>query len=300
MYKDIWQAIPRKAFWLGLSVLAVLLIAEIAGTALIPTTRKLVIDSLMAYNWNFFVIAVGMSLGNSLVLSGAQSLKLWSTYRVAFIIREAATKFLLFKWAKVGWHSNISTPAGRINDDIRLATEQLLGTSVEVVISVVIVLSLLVSILKWPFLAAAAVVYSVASISIAGLFKSKMISIKDDLLSAEAAQRQVLTRLTPFQTDLNLDGLWFALKHQYRRCIDINRNYRMFNAIQSAIMYSLPFMIMAPGYFAHHYTLGEVTQGTLTFDLLVLNSTIWVQLYPQIIEAQTSLKRVKEMYQDVN
>ncbi len=299
IYKAFWDKLPKHKVVIGLIPLLLIIVLEIGTTSLIPYTRKTVVDSLVAYDYSAFVFFVALAFGNSLILSGAQALKEWTGNRLAFLGREALMKTIKKPWINRDGKTNLSNPCARLNDDTRLATEVALKVFVEVLISLVIVISLLFSIIKWPMLLGIAVVYSAVSILIAALFREPMTNKKYTLLDAEGAHRVSLTRISMQQGDYTSKSRWEVLRIKYAEYIGIVRNYKLFHAIQTAAMYSIPFIVMAPEYFAKNATIGDIMQGTLTFDLLVLNATIWVVLYPQIIESRTAFLRVEEFYKEV-
>lgn len=297
---DFIAGLPRKAL-IGFGITLLIIISvEIFTTSMIPYTRKIVIDALVLVSWNTFLLSVLLAFANSVTLNAAQSLKTWTSQRIALMLRESLMNTMIEDWTKMEHRVFIPNPCSRLNDDVRLSTETLLVNSIEILISVCIVLGLLMSILKWPLLFISAVVYSSLSILIAMLFKKRMTKSKYDSLGAEGVHRVLLTRISFGDIDENRMDKWYDVKSTFIKWVAVTRNYKMFNAVQAAIMYSLPFLIMAPDFFAHKISLGDVTQGTLTFDLLVLNATIWVQLYPVIIDAQAALLRVKELYNDVH
>ena len=295
-----YARLSGKRVVLLLLPLLVIIGLEITTTSLIPYTRKLVIDSLTLMDWNGFLLATFCALSNSMVLNGVQSLKTWMGQKLAFVAREALMKTIKKDWINRDGKTKLTNPCARLNDDARIATEEAISVGVEVIISVCIVLSLLISIVKWPTLLITAIIYSIISISVAALFRKPMIEKQYLLSNAEGQHRRALTRISWQQGDFTSKGRWETLRKAYSEYIRICRNYRFFNAFQNALMFTLPFWIMAPAFFAHTITLGDVTQGTLTFDLLVINSTIWVQLYPTITGVQTAFLRVKEMYEEVH
>lgn len=295
-----WAKInKRTAFWLAVP-LVLIVVAEITTTALIPQARKIIIDSLEAFDHSWFLIAALIAFTNSLILIGAQGMKEWTSQKLSFLGREALMKTIKKKWIQNDGRTNLSNPCARLNDDSRMATELALKVGVEVLISTSIVVALLFTIIKWPLLLGAAVMYSGLSIMIATLFRRPMINSRYQLSNTEGQHRIALTKISMQQGDYTSKSRWIALKESYHAYIAICRNYKLFNAGQSALMFTLPFLIMAPDFFAHRISLGDIVQGTTTFDLLVLNATIWVQLYPAITEAQTAFIRVKEFYDETN
>ncbi len=301
IYKAFWERTNgRQLAWQMLPLLIIIII-EIGTTSLIPYTRKLVIDGLTDYNWIAFLWATSFTLTNSFLLVGAQGFKEWSGQLMSFSLRESLMKTVKKTWIqKKDGHTKVTNPCARLNDDAMLATTKAVKVIMEVIISVCIVLSLLYSIVKWPMLLVAAIIYSGLSILLATVFRKPMIDKNYVYSNAEGHHRIALTKISIQQGDFTSGVRWEELRDAFKKYIAICRNYRLFNAIQSAIMFTLPFWILAPSYFAQDITLGDVTQGVLTFDLLVINSTIWVQLYPEITAVQTAFIRVHEFYKDVH
>jgi ABC-type uncharacterized transport system fused permease/ATPase subunit len=299
IFNTLWGRLSKKSLVLAALPLLLVIVVEIATTSLIPYARKIVIDSLTAMDWKFFLLSAGFAFGNSLALIGAQGMKEWLGQRLAFIVREMLIKVVKKPWIAAGAKSGVSNECARLNDDSKVATEGAIRVSIEVLISVCIVLALLTTILKWPLLFFAAIIYSGLSVTVAMLFRSPMINSQYSLSDAESQHRLSLTLIANQAGDFTSKAKWEVVKGAYTRFINVCRNYKMFNALQSAAMYTIPFLIMAPAYFRKELTLGEVMQGTLTFDLLVLNATIWVTLYPPIMAAQTAWIRLKEMYDAV-
>lgn len=289
----------KTVLFIGLPLVLIIFL-EITTTSLIPYTRKLIIDSLSAFDWNWFLVAAGLGFMNSLTLIGAQGLKEWTSQKLSFVGREALMKTIKKRWINKNGHSALTNPCARLNDDCKTATELALKVTVEVIISFAIVCGLLFTVWKWPLLFWSAIAYSAVSIGLAMIFRKPMITKRYDLSNTEGQHRIALTKISMQQGDHTSKVRWLNLKESYLSYIALCKNYKLFHAAQSAMMFTLPFLIMAPDFFAHKVSLGDIVQGTTTFDLLVLNATVWVTLYPAITEAQTAYIRVKELYNEVN
>lgn len=300
IYKDFVGHLPRKKLLIWAVPLLLVVGTEITTTALIPYSRKLVMDSLVELNWHSFVICIGLSFLNYAFLSGAQGVKTWLSGKVSFLGRKALMETVKDHWVARDGTTTVSNPDARLNDDSRIATEMGLQVTRELFISAIIVVSLITTIIKWPILLIAAIAYSTISILLASLFKNPMTRAKYNLSDSEGRHRLSLSKIYLKQNDQTSADRWVDLETAYHRYIDTNRNYTLFNALQTALMITVPFLIMAPDLFAGKVTLGDVTQGTLTFDLLVINAAIWVNMYPIVIEARTALIRVKEFYNEIH
>ena len=296
--KAFWERIDKKSLLYRSIPLAIILGLEIATTSFLPYTKKTVMDSLIGMDWDSFLWFLAISFFNMLILLTVQGFKGWICQKLAFLGRETLMDIVKEPWIKKKGKTDLSTPDVRLNDDTAIATEIGLRVFIEVVISVTIVASLLFTILKWPLLFWSAIIYSGASILMAILFKTPMITKRYILSDEEGKHRTELAAIQDKQ--VYRTERWSNLRDAYNKYILISRNYSLFHAGQTAILYSVPFLLMAPDLFAHKITVGDIVQGTLTFDLLVINATIWVSLYPSIIAARTAFLRVKEMYDETN
>lgn len=298
-----------QAFWLKLDKVAALkasifffivIAIEIAGTVYLPYTRKPIFDSLEKYNYAAFISSLLLMFYTYLTLNGAQGFKTWLGQRMSFIFRDALMKTIKKRWIKNGAQTKVSTPCSRLNDDVRTSTEIAVIVFTELFISMMIVLGLIVGMLGQPFLLGSALAYSAISIGLAVLFRRPIVSRRVALLNAEGTHRLALTKVSIGQGDYSSKSRWIELRLAFGRHIAMLRNYKLFSAAQTAVMLSVPFLLLVPDYFKHLITLGDVMQGVLSFDLLVLNAAIWVTLYPQVTEAQAAMIRVRELFDDVH
>jgi ABC-type uncharacterized transport system fused permease/ATPase subunit len=299
LYKLIYKNLGLKhLIWVGLP-LALVLVLEIITTSCIPYTRKIVIDSLSSHSWAIFLGAAGISFLNLFLLTGSQGFKEWLGQRLSLSLREQMTTILKLPFKERKGQTVVANPYTRINDDTKLATEGLIKVIVECVISGSIVIGLLFTLIHQPMLLIVSILYSAVAMMASLFFRKPMITRNNNLKTAEADHRTSLTSIYHGNTDTDSDSFWVIVKETYTKYIRICRNYKIFNAFQSSLMYTIPFLIMAPDFFAGTVTIGDILQGTATFDLIVINATILVQLYPMVMDVQTSQLRVKELFTDL-
>lgn len=290
---DYKKAMPYIIF------LVVCVVSEIVATIMIPSSRKPVYDALEKTQVIAFYWGLGLYIGVYLWLSISQGLKTWLAHKVALFAREALMHSILPQWVARGAKADVTNPDSRLNDDIRVATDGLGAVSVELIISGSIVIGLMFQMMDQPFLLLAAMVYSGISVGLATFFNKSMVRTRYNNLNAEGEHRTALTKLSIGHDDTGRSDMWEAIKDTYTQYIAVLRNYKYFSALQTALMIGAPFLILAPSYFSHQITLGDMIKGITEFDLVVVNAAIWVQLYPQIMDIRTALLRVKEMYIDV-
>ena len=60
----------------------------------------------------------------------------------------------------------------------------------------------------------------------------------------------------------------------------------------------IPYALLVPMYFADSIGFGEVMKGVSQFDLLVINATILIIMYPKVTKALASYERIQEFYND--
>ena len=299
----------QQAFWARMPLLLVLpyvlalgvgVVIEILATVYLPAARKPLYDSLEAYNQYQFFMATGMYCGVYLVLGTVQGFKTWLAQKIALLGREALMKTITKTWIKSGAKTKVTNPDSRINDDVRVATDGALTVGIELTISSFIVVGLTIGMMGQPLLLISALIYSLVSVGLALFFRSPLVNSRYSHLDAEGEHRAALTMISVGQGDYTSKDKWETIKVTFTQYINVLRNYKYFGAMQTAIMIGAPFFILAPEYFNHQITLGDVMKGVSAFDLLVINAAVWVQLYPQITDIQTAFIRVKEFYYDIH
>jgi ABC-type uncharacterized transport system fused permease/ATPase subunit len=298
IYSSFWLKLDKKSALKAALFFLVVIAVEIAATIYLPNTKKPIFDSLEKFDYAAFMSSLFTMFYIYVALYAAQGLKSWLGARLAFICRDALMKTIKKQWALTG--TTITQSCTRLNDDVRVSTEVAMCVFVEVFISAIIVIGLIIGMLGQPLLLVSGLVYATVSVGLALLFRNPIVSRKVALLNAEGAHRLALTKVSSGHGDYTSKERWQELREAFVRNISMLMRYRLFSAIQMSVMLSVPFLLLVPDYFSHSITLGDVMQGVLSFDLLVLNAAIWVTLYPQVTEAQAAMIRVNELYKDVH
>lgn len=299
LVKDLFRRVNKRAIAFPVLMLLIVVVTEIVSTTYLPEARKPLYDALGNFDHALFIYGLLLYCGVYFLLTSAQGVKTWIEQKIALQVREALMKTIKKDWVHRGSSPSLLNPCSRLNDDAKAAAEGAITVGVELFISAFIVIGLIVGMTSQPKLLVAALIYSAISIGLALFFRRPLMASRYNNLTAEGQHRISLTLISVGQGDFTSKSKWQNVKETYTSYIGVMRNYKYFGALQTAILIGAPFLIMAPEFFAHAVTLGDVMKGVSAFDLLVVNAAVWVQLYPSITDVQVGFKRVNEMYQDV-
>lgn len=302
IYKSFLSKLNKRSFIIGLALLLIAIVAEIGLTIYLPNSRKPIYDALSEHSQSGFYLGLQLLFVVHVFLLMSQSLKTWLGQRLSFIARDALMHTTLDTWIEKGSAEELTVPGSRLVDDVRVATETSIVVGSEVLISSCISVGLVLSMWGNTKLLIAAMLYSLISVGLAAAFRKPLVSRRYAHLDMEGENRNLLTQKAlgqELQTS-HLKTAWMSLRTAYRRYIRMSQYYRLFSAVQNSLTIIVPFLILAGEYFSGSLSLGDVMQQTLAFDLLVLNASILVTLYPQITDAQTAILRVKELYDHVH
>ncbi len=284
---------------LSLGLFVLILFIEVGLTVAIPNWRGYFYGlieakqvALVANGCWLFVGLIG-----SLVL--IQSLKGWLKAKIGLGLRSVVTDILLLKWNKSNElvRNKLSFPDQRINEDAKLCTVLSLGIVSECLISGLIVIYLVIS-MENLLLLAAAFAYIVIFIALSMLFKKPLVGADIDLQVAEADQRFTLSKmvLSPDEAQ-DLTSKFKVITHTYTRYIRLLLGYNLFNGLQNGLSVLVPFLILLPMYFTGDINFGILMRDVAAFELIVLNATILLNLYSQLITMFASWHRVKTFYE---
>ena len=155
----------------------------------------------------------------------------------------------------------------------------------ELIISGGIVIGLLAQNYDKPMLMGASVAYSVLTLLIAKFFNRPLTRAQHEIQSAEGKYRDNMglwakggeyTGKTDFRTFIS----------KYYLLIRTNLNYTLFMSGQSTIANLAPYILIGPLYFASKITLGDFMAQVSIFELLVINLTVFRNLYPELAVAR--------------
>lgn len=274
-----------KTLIISLAILGLIILLEVALTIGIPYVKAVFFDSLTQKVMNSLLIGISCYGSVILAISAVQGIKTYVCHRTGLLIRMQLVNYLTSKLPS----TTVTVPCARINEDTRIATDIAIQVLVEIIISAMIVIGLLITMATTPLLLASAVIYSVIAIVVALAFRRPLIDTKYKLQTNEGLHRKALVELDkPHKAFIGvitsyLDYIWVLCK------------FTLYSRIQNGVASIIPLLILAPLFISGGIDLGQLMGSAASFELMVINFTILVQLYGQVTEAQTSIIRLKEM-----
>jgi putative ATP-binding cassette transporter len=294
MLKEVLKNIPKR-YTIGLVVLLLGLIAlEVAMTCAIPLWRDYFYDILQLKLADQFHTSLTYFLLLMTGLGLAQGLKAWVGQLISFEVRKSATDLLFSKWSKAPKASTNYTQA--MTESLRNSTELYLEIVVEIIISLSIVVVLIFASLHQPLIIVAALIYTAVASLAAMLFNKPLVRSDKDWQSEEGAFRESLVELANKNSKARpLDSLVNVVRSYYVY-IRIVMYFTLFTRMKSTIASLIPYMLLAGSFFTGAITLGDFMAGVAAFELLVINATILLILYPKLTKARASYQISQEFY----
>jgi putative ATP-binding cassette transporter len=297
MLKAIWTKVDKKsiAFW-G-TALGLALATEIVLTCLIPMWKEMFGDMLAKKDLVGFQHSLGYYFILTFGFGVAQGLKTWLARKLAFIIRTAGSKILLKSWIQSKKKlKNYSQP---MTDSMQIWTELSLANFVEIAISASIIVGLVIANLNSHLILIAALVYTLILSAAAMFFNKPLITSDMHRQEAEGIYRESISAIAHDQGDFTSKLKFKNLYFIYGRYIAIQMYFTLFSRVKGALGMLVPYIVLAPLYFSGDMSLGGYMAGAATFELIVLNSTILLEIYPQYTKMKAGYKISKEFYDEV-
>ena len=297
MIKDLLKKAPRKTL-IGLgTLLFAIVVAEIVLTTVIPEWRKYFFDILEKKQAGLFVHSLVLFTLMSLSLGAAQGLKNWISGKLSFVLREAGTKISFRSWVE---SSRTAPHSGQaLTGAMSQATSLYLDMAMEIFISASIVVMLIFANLNNPVLLASSLVYTVAASLLAVFFNKPLITSDVDWQKAEGSFRDMVTEVSLGHDPYTFKKRLLHVASTYYRYIKINMYFTLFSRVKGAAANLIPYVLFGTAYFNGSISLGHFMAFAGTFELIVINSTIVLLLYPNLTKARASYKIVKDFYTEV-
>ena len=282
-----------KARLIAWSALLILIIAaEIALTVAIPEWRN--------FFYNILELKAVDQFASSLILFGAlmagmglvQGFKTWTAQTLSFILREAQTKTMFRKWV----HGDRTAPnyTQAMTEAVRNSTELYLEILVEIIISAAIVAALILANLHNPLILISSIAYTLAVSVVAMLFNKPLTTQDSEWQKSEGEFRENLTNIVNGKEDFSYSSKWARLASAYKSYIMVLMNFTLFTRVKGSVSTLVPYVLLASSYFAGAITLGGFMAGVATFELIVVNATIVMMLYPKLTKARASRQIIED------
>lgn len=296
MIKAIYERLPKLRLSLMLTSLVALIVLEVTMTCLIPTWREYFYNILQNKNQVEFITALVYFFVLMLGLGVAQGLKVWAGQLMAVEIRTMATKVLFKPWVKGGAVVKNYTQA--MTEAIRNVTELAIEITAECVISLAIVVILIVQSLHNAPIVIASIVYTLVASGAAALFNRPLTLRDKESQEAEGRLRESFSDIANGNGDYSYKTKLASVIDRYYAYIKITMWFTLFTRVKSSVSSLVPYLLLAGPFFAGTISLGDFMGGAAVFDLIVINSTILILLYPKITKAKASYQLAKEFYLD--
>lgn len=297
VFKQAWNKSSKetkKSVIVGFGLLSVLIALEVYATYLIPEWRKFFYNVIENKDKNslstalmYFVI-----LMSALIIT--QSLKQYIGRTTALNIRTSLTKHLLKGWVKGGELDRVDNPSQRINQDCQIATDSAIKVWIEVIISSALVIMLIFQSRHDILIVSSSIIYTLVISLAAVLFKKPLINTEILVQKAEADHRQSLSKISLGLGDFTAKESYDNVLTSVKKYLKTLLGYNIFSATQNQMSILVPWAILSIPYFNGDIKLGEFMGGVAIFELIVINSTILVSLFPDVTRAQASWVRIKE------
>jgi len=299
--KDISKNTSRSELMFWGILLSVVLGIEIIATVLIPVWRGYFFDGVEAKNYAIFINGLWLFVALMGMFTLVQGVKYYLAQRLAFIWRKGITKTLKTKWdslIKVKYDYN--NPDQRISEDAKYMSESAIEVTIEVVISASIIIGLISQMWGDWMLLGLSLLYTVLATGVAMLFHRPLVNREKNWESAEADFRFSLAQIRHKGEKKCTKNLFNQIQVVYYDRIKMLMGFTLVSKAKSYLMNLVPYLILIPMYFASEITFGEVMKGISQFDLLVINATILIIMYPKVVKALAAYERVKEFYEGLD
>jgi putative ATP-binding cassette transporter len=297
----VYRKMNKKHFFSLMTLLIVIVTVEIIATQAIPHVREVFYSALDKRDIDGFHQGLWLfvALYGTFILS--QGFKLGVARRAALLVRETMSKVLLKAWVRTQEQlDNIDNPDQRIAEDVRLATDTFIKVGLEFFISAVLVLILLIQASGNPNIAVAAVLYTVGVSILAARFRRPLIAADISLQHREADYRLSLVKLSLKQGDFSAKHNLTRVVESVKRQLGLLTGFNIFSAAQNSVSVFVPWLLLAPSLFAGTLSFGEFMANTALFELIVVNSTIAITLYPEVTKTESAWIRIQTFFDTVS
>jgi ABC-type uncharacterized transport system fused permease/ATPase subunit len=295
MLREIYNVSNKPKLIMMLTAVITLLVIEIALTTIIPTWRGYFFEALK--NKDIAKFNSGMFYFAALMLSmgAVTGIKHFTSQMLALQIRIPTSKLILDAWMNHKDRIKVNFSQAQ-TDSIRQAAENYIYTIRECFISLFIVLGLIYLNRHDHTVLLCAGVYTIAVTLLATLFNKPMTIYNKVWQQKEGVYRESLGNLAIGKQDKTYIDKFKDVCKSYYHYTTINMVYSLFGSVKGSLMTLIPYVILSKGYFTGQYSFGEFMATVSTFELIVVNSTIFTIIFPEFTKARASYAIVKEFY----
>jgi len=298
MLKEIINKLDKRTTVLMAVILCAIVIAEITLTCIIPVWKEYFFDVLQNKQIDKFSLAVTLFLLLTLSLGCAQGTKAWVSQKLSLLIRSAGNKVLLKKWVYSDREQkNYTQP---ITEALKNWTEYFIYTVVEVIISASIIIGLVLANLNSPLILWGSLVYTIIITAVATVFNKPLVNSDATYQSSEGIYRESISDIKNGNGDYTAKQKYLDVVANYSRYIKVTMYFTLFSRLKNSTASVVPFILLSTSYFSGAISLGDFMAGVATFELIVVNSTILLEIYPKYTKMLASYNLSKGFYESLN
>lgn len=294
MITKIHKKLNKRSFYSTLSVLLLVIISEIFLTCYIPEWRNGFYTIMKEKHQELFLGAITSFFLLYTGLGIAQGVKVWVGQLVSFQARVAMSKITLKRAVKHESMSSLPAYSQAMTQAIQNSTELYLRVLVEIVISAAIVLGLIVVNLDQPIILSVAFLYTVGASLIAYLFQKPLTVTDKAWQETESHYREAIVTIANGKGDYTAKSKFLKLMGAYYHYIRTQMYFQLMSRLKGAIGSIIPYFLLGTAYFRGDMDFGQFMAGIATFELIVINATIFIIMYPDYVKAKASQLIVKE------
>lgn len=294
MITKIHKKLNKRSFYSTLSVLLLVIISEIFLTCYIPEWRNGFYTIMKDKHQELFLGAITSFFLLYTGLGIAQGVKVWVGQLVSFQARVAMSKITLKRAVKHESMSSLPAYSQAMTQAIQNSTELYLRVLVEIVISAAIVLGLIVVNLDQPIILSVAFLYTIGASLIAYLFQKPLTVTDKAWQETESHYREAIVTIANGKGDYTAKSKFLKLIGAYYHYIRTQMYFQLMSRLKGAIGSIIPYFLLGAAYFRGDMDFGQFMAGIATFELIVINATIFIIMYPDYVKAKASQLIVKE------
>lgn len=299
MFNTVLEKLPKTQFILAASALLFIVVAEIALTCYIPEWREGFYNIMKNKVGSQFLPAIGVFFTLYTSLGFVQGIKVWVGQQVSFYVRTALSKLTLKSFVRSSKQGRVPAYSQAMTGAIQNSTELFLKVLVEIVISASIVISLFIINLDQPIILGVAFVYTLGATLIAWLFQKPLMTTDKEWQETESTYREAIVTIANGKGDFTAKEKFMQLSKAYYRYIRTQMYFQLMSRVKGSLGSIIPYFLLGTAYFNDQLDFGQFMAGIATFELIVINATIFIVMYPDYIKARASQQIIKQFWKEV-
>jgi len=182
---------------------------------------------------------------------------------------------------------------GRVACDVKNFVDSMFSVVLDVTIALFAVIGLIGQV--HPSLFWYTVGYTCLVTLLAFIFNKPLVSTQYNIQASEQTFRGDIRDVIENRSQSKIIDLYSYVYSTTLKCLGVMTAFRTFASIKMLFGVAIPFFVLIPLYMQGIIDFKVLIGGVTTFDLLVSNTTVLVNLYPYITSSLASYKRIREL-----